>query len=98
MPTAVAEDGIPLRHVFLPDDLVDSFIALATSNTDRRIETCGLLLGSLNQNKFAITTLLLPEQKGDSDSCEMIAEEQIFDVRWNRSALECAHIFAVSRF
>lgn len=78
--SATSEDGIPLRHLFLPDDLVDRFVALAMRNTDRKIETCGLLLGQLNQNKFAITTLLIPKQHGSADNCEMTHEEEIFDV------------------
>lgn len=76
---AITEDGIPLRHLFLPSELVDSFVALATSNTDRKVETCGLLLGTLKQNKFAISTLLIPQQKGGPDHCEMVGEELIFD-------------------
>jgi hypothetical protein len=53
-----------MRRVNLPDTLIDAFVALAFDATDRKIETCGLLLGSFAQNVFQITCLLLPRQKG----------------------------------
>jgi hypothetical protein len=68
MPKTIAEPDAPrvggLRRVQLPDTLIDSFVALAYSNTERKIETCGLLLGTLARNTFQITCLLLPRQKG----------------------------------
>ena len=41
------EGGQPLRNLVLPAQLIDRFVALASENTDKGIETCGLLLGTL---------------------------------------------------
>lgn len=39
--------GGSLRSVLVPSGLMDKFLALARSNTDKNIETCGILAGQL---------------------------------------------------
>ena len=49
----------------------------AAVNTSRGIESCGILAGTLsgNDSTFTITTLIIPKQKGTSDTVEMLSEE-----------------------
>lgn len=57
--TAQTEGGAPLRPMFLPAGLISQFVEIAQPNTDRNIETCGLLLGrlvSLSPTRCTITT------------------------------------------
>ncbi|KAM0791132.1 hypothetical protein ACM66B_005618 [Microbotryomycetes sp. NB124-2] len=72
------EGGQPLRNVVLPSDLVPAFIGLASDNTVRGIETCGLLMGALSHNTFTISHLLVPKQKGTPDTCMTTHEEEQF--------------------
>lgn len=76
-----------LRMLELPTEMIDTFVALASHNTERRIETCGLLLGKLSRGRYTITTLLIPNQKGSADTCEMLDEENIFDYQDKRDLL-----------
>lgn len=55
---------------------------LCVSNTQRNIETIGLLGGSLSADgsSFNINTLIIPKQKGETDRVEMLKEEEIWDI------------------
>lgn len=78
-PSAYLENGTPLRTVFLPPELRTHFLALASSNTRRNLETCGILCGTLISNALFISRLLIPEQTCTSDTCETVNESAIFD-------------------
>lgn len=65
--------------------MMDSFMRLAKSNTDRNLETCGVLAGSLKNRKFYVTALIIPKQESTSDSCQTTNEEEIFDVQDKQS-------------
>jgi STAM-binding protein len=78
-PSAYLENGTPLRTVFLPPTLRHQFLALASSNTKRNLETCGILCGTLISNALFISKLLIPEQESTSDTCETINETAIFE-------------------
>lgn len=67
-----------LRTVIVPCNLMDQFLQLAQQNTDRNIETCGILAGKLSHNKFTVTHLLIPKQTGSADSCTTGSEEDLF--------------------
>lgn len=91
-PAVIQKSGptsVGLRQLQLPVSLIDSFVALAWSNTENKIETCGLLLGRLDgvANKLEVTALLVPRQKGLPDSCEMLDEEHIFQAQEERDLL-----------
>ncbi|KAI5475235.1 STAM-binding protein [Pseudohyphozyma bogoriensis] len=75
---AKTEGGQPLRNVVLPIDLMPHFVKLAKANTERGIETCGLLMGTLSHNTFSITHLLVPKQEGTTDTCTTTAPEEEF--------------------
>lgn len=65
--------------------MMDSFMKLAKSNTNKNLETCGILAGSLKNRKFYITALIIPKQESTSDSCQATNEEEIFEVQDTRS-------------
>ncbi|XP_074035640.1 STAM-binding protein-like A isoform X2 [Leptinotarsa decemlineata] len=68
-----------LRPVVVPIKVMTLFQAMAQSNTFKNIETCGVLTGKLERNELIITHMILPKQKGTSDSCMTMNEEEIFD-------------------
>ncbi|PGH31268.1 STAM-binding protein [[Emmonsia] crescens] len=78
-PSAYLENGTPLRTIFISPELRKQFLYLAAPNTQRNLETCGILCGTLISNAFFISRLLIPEQESTSDTCEMINEAAIFD-------------------
>lgn len=67
-----------LRPVVIPAQLLSSFQSLAQRNTERNVETCGILAGRLVQSELHITHLLVPKQAGTADSCITHHEEEIF--------------------
>ncbi|CAN6648655.1 hypothetical protein TRVA0_023S00936 [Trichomonascus vanleenenianus] len=73
------EGNAPLRTIFLPTSLRESFMELASPNTNRNLETCGILCGSLNRNAFFVTHLVIPHQESTSDTCTTTNEELLFE-------------------
>ena len=71
---------VGLRSVVMPGDLTDRFLAIASSNSQRGVETLGTLGGSLSNNRLIISHLLIPKQVGKSDSCTMEGLEDVWDV------------------
>ncbi|XP_030455630.1 AMSH-like ubiquitin thioesterase 1 isoform X3 [Syzygium oleosum] len=65
--------------------LMNTFMKLAKINTDRNLETCGILAGSLKNRKFFVTALIIPKQESTSDSCQTTNEEEIFEVQDKQS-------------
>ncbi|KDP20138.1 hypothetical protein JCGZ_05907 [Jatropha curcas] len=65
--------------------MMENFMKLAKSNTDKHLETCGVLAGSLKNRKFYVTALIIPKQESTSDSCQTTNEEEIFEVQDKRS-------------
>ncbi|KAF1920484.1 hypothetical protein BDU57DRAFT_508829 [Ampelomyces quisqualis] len=78
-PSAYLENGDPLRPVFLPSQLRQQFLNVASSNTRLNLETCGMLCGILKSNAMFITRLVVPEQTSTSDTCETLNEEEFFN-------------------
>ncbi|KAF6208173.1 hypothetical protein GE061_016624, partial [Apolygus lucorum] len=68
-----------LRTVVVPGNLIKQFTSLAQRNTDRNVETCGILAGQLKKDELVITHLLIPQQSGSSDACDTQREEDLFD-------------------
>ncbi|XP_023633656.1 LOW QUALITY PROTEIN: AMSH-like ubiquitin thioesterase 3 [Capsella rubella] len=62
------------QHLHVPVRIMDDFLRLARSNTERNLETCGILAGSLKNRVFHITTLIIPKQESTSDSCQTLNE------------------------
>lgn len=73
-----ANESDSLRRVVIPMSLTQDFLRAAALNTSRNVETCGMLAGKLSQNVFTITHVLIPKQRGTSDSCLTDNEEEVF--------------------
>jgi STAM-binding protein len=67
------------RPVIVPTKLITRFLELAKHNSDRDIETLGMLGGKLSKNKFTVTHLLIPKQTGKSDRCDLQGHEDLGD-------------------
>ncbi|CAG8655546.1 7639_t:CDS:10 [Cetraspora pellucida] len=76
---AYTEGGEGLRRVYLPDDIYEIFIRVASKNTEKNLETCGILFGTLSHNVFYVTTLIIPKQTATSDTCEVTNEEDLIE-------------------
>lgn len=70
-----------LRQVVVPKDTMSRFLSLASKNTSKNVETCGILVGRLALNRLNITHVIVPKQHGTSDSCTTMHEEEIFDIQ-----------------
>ncbi|KAK4121987.1 hypothetical protein N657DRAFT_576601 [Parathielavia appendiculata] len=78
-PAAYLENGEPLRPVFLPSTLRQKFLQLASANTRKGLEMCGMLCGTTVNNALFISHLIIPEQKCTSDTCETENESSMLD-------------------
>ncbi|KAI1497993.1 hypothetical protein F5X99DRAFT_395022 [Biscogniauxia marginata] len=78
-PAAYLENGEPMRPVFLPSQLRQSFLSIASENTRRGLEMCGILCGTAVNNALFVRCLLIPEQKCTSDTCETENENTMLD-------------------
>ncbi|KAK9071178.1 hypothetical protein SSX86_009746 [Deinandra increscens subsp. villosa] len=83
-----SNDGVcsesPLE-LHISSTVMDHFMKMAKSNTNKGLETCGILAGSLKNRKFFVTTLIIPKQEGTENSCQATNEEEIFEVQDKRS-------------
>lgn len=68
-----------LRNLIIPSNVADEFLKVAQSNTNRNVETCGILAGRLKQNAFYISHCIIPKQTGTSDTCSTEREDEIFN-------------------
>ncbi|XP_057863152.2 AMSH-like ubiquitin thioesterase 3 isoform X1 [Cryptomeria japonica] len=73
------------QYIQISIKMMDDFMRLAKYNTDKNLETCGVLAGTLKKRTFYVTTLIIPKQESTSDSCQTTNEEDIFDVQDKRS-------------
>ncbi|KAG6594001.1 AMSH-like ubiquitin thioesterase 3, partial [Cucurbita argyrosperma subsp. sororia] len=76
-----SQDGPEFQHLHIPVKMLDDFLRLARENTNKNLETCGVLAGSLKNRVFYISTLIVPKQESTSDSCQTLNEEEIFEVQ-----------------
>ena len=76
---SVSDRNSDLTPVSIPYSLSPQFLRISTENNSKNVETCGILFGKLNSNKFTITHCLVPKQKGTHDSCSTTNEEQILE-------------------
>ncbi|KAI9459317.1 hypothetical protein F5148DRAFT_983485 [Russula earlei] len=76
-----------LKSVSFPRDCLNRFTSIASINTARNRETCGLLLGKDKGGRFVVTTLLIPKQHSTSDTCAMDEEELVMQFTEERSLI-----------
>ncbi|KAJ0060562.1 hypothetical protein NL108_016023 [Boleophthalmus pectinirostris] len=67
-----------LRRVVLPRDLSLRFLRLAESNTNRGLETCGVLCGRLCREELLVSHVVVPKQTSGPDFCDMENVEELF--------------------
>lgn len=78
-PAAYLENGTPIRPVFLPDRLRHEFLTIASQNTRKGLEMCGILCGTSVNNALFISTLIIPKQTCTTDTCETDNEEEVIE-------------------
>ncbi|KAH9955370.1 hypothetical protein BC827DRAFT_1141594 [Russula dissimulans] len=76
-----------LKSVSFPRDCLNRFTSIASINTARNRETCGLLLGKDKGSRYVVTTLLIPRQHSTSDTCAMDEEELVMQFTEERSLI-----------
>ncbi|KAI8811327.1 hypothetical protein BJ742DRAFT_797268 [Cladochytrium replicatum] len=76
---AFSESGEPLRPVEVPAELLNLFLQVASKNTSKNLETCGILCGRLSNDVLRVLTLIIPKQTATSDSCSTTNEEELFE-------------------
>ncbi|CAF0897370.1 unnamed protein product [Adineta ricciae] len=68
------------RRMTVPNDITTKFLQVAQRNTDRSIETCGILAGYRKDNQqYVITHIVVPKQSGGPDSCNTEKEEEMVE-------------------
>jgi STAM-binding protein len=76
---ATTESGRLLRTLFINPKVRSEFQNIALANTQRNLETCGILCGRLVSNAFFVSKLVIPEQESTSDTCDTVNEGALFD-------------------
>ena len=71
----LSSDG-NFMDIYIPSDLVRQFEILSTENTDRGLETGGIIAGVHTNQHFQVTHLLIPEQTAAADRWEVQDERQ----------------------
>ncbi|KAG9449956.1 hypothetical protein H6P81_009921 [Aristolochia fimbriata] len=61
--------------------LMEDFLELARENTDKDLETCGVLGANLRKGTFYVTSLIIPKQESTCNSCQTLNEEEIYGVQ-----------------
>ncbi len=76
-----------LKSVSFPRDCLNRFTSIASINTAKNRETCGLLLGKDKGARYVVSTLLIPKQHSTSDTCAMDEEELVMQFTEERSLI-----------
>ncbi|KAJ7943641.1 AMSH-like ubiquitin thioesterase [Quillaja saponaria] len=74
-----------LRDVHISTRMMEDFLEIAKSNTEKDLETCGVLGALLETGTFYVTTLVIPKQESTSSSCQATNEEDVFAIQNERS-------------
>ncbi|XP_043704042.1 AMSH-like ubiquitin thioesterase 2 [Telopea speciosissima] len=83
-PNGTSESRV-LQDVHISARLMEDFLELARDNTDKDLETCGILGAFLKEGTFYVTTLIVPNQESTSSSCQALNEEEIYAVQNEQS-------------
>ncbi|XP_077253663.1 AMSH-like ubiquitin thioesterase 3 isoform X2 [Tasmannia lanceolata] len=57
-----------IHDIHISARLMEEFLEIARTNTERNLETCGILGAFLKKRTFYVTTLIIPKQESTSDS------------------------------
>eukprot|EP00250_Pteridium_aquilinum_P035332 c9155_g1_i1 orf=541-2037(-) len=80
------------KQLYISAKMMDEFLRLAKENTNKNLETCGVLAGSLKNGAFYVTALIIPKQEATSDSCQTVNEEEIFNWQDERNLFQLGWI------
>lgn len=69
------------RKIRMQVRIIEAFRQSALENTQKGIETCAVLGGTLTHNTLHITALILPRQHATPDTCTMTHEEELVQVQ-----------------
>ncbi|KOM45686.1 hypothetical protein LR48_Vigan06g099200 [Vigna angularis] len=69
-----------MRDVHISMRLMEDFLDLAKENTEKDLETCGILGAYLEKGTLYMTTLIIPKQESASNSCQATNEEEVFKI------------------
>ncbi|OVA09833.1 JAB/MPN domain [Macleaya cordata] len=69
------------QDIHISARLMEDFLELASDNTKKDLETCGVLAAFLKDRIFYVTTLIIPKQESTSNSCQAINEEEIYAIQ-----------------
>src|ERR1700679_1159358 len=89
-PSPVASE---LRTVLFPSDCLNRFASIASIDTARNRETCGLLLGKYMGGRFVVTTLLIPKQHATGDTCAIDEEEVVMQFTKEHSLIVLGWVY-----
>ncbi|KAK4263220.1 hypothetical protein QN277_028665 [Acacia crassicarpa] len=76
-----------MRDIHISMRLMEHFLELAKENTEKDLETCGILGAFLDKGTLYMTTLIIPKQESTSSSCQATNEEEVFAILNERSLL-----------
>lgn len=86
-PGAYLENGDPIRSLFIPSKLRQSFLDVAAKHTAAGLELCGILCGTPVNNALFVRCLLIPDQKSTSDTCETENEASMAEYCMNEDLM-----------
>lgn len=80
------------RIYLIPHDLEKRFMQAAWANTQKGIETCGVMVGEFNGPEITIDGVLLPPQRGDYNTCQATDETAISEWQISNSKVSVGWI------
>ncbi|UJR13493.1 hypothetical protein I4U23_000507 [Adineta vaga] len=87
-PITINTETSSFRRMAVPNDITSKFLQAAQRNTDRSIETCGILAGYRKDNQqYVITHIVVPKQNGGPDSCDTEKEEEMVEYISNNNLI-----------
>lgn len=84
---STTEGGEHLRSLIIPSTLISRFVSIAEMNTKANVETCGLLMGTIDADMLQVNHLLIPKQTGGSDRCDTEDEAGIWEFLESKNLL-----------
>ncbi|KAJ2078862.1 hypothetical protein H4R24_004178 [Coemansia sp. RSA 988] len=86
---SLTEGGARMRPIQVPEGIFEEFIDIASNNTRKNLETCGVLCGRQvpGQDALIMTTLIIPKQRATSDTCTTEHEEELFAEQMDRDLI-----------
>ncbi|XP_030511701.1 AMSH-like ubiquitin thioesterase 2 [Rhodamnia argentea] len=75
------------KNLHISAHLMEEFLELAKENTDKDLETCGVLGAFLDKGILYVTTLIIPKQESTSNSCLAKNEEEVFAIQHEHSLI-----------